>query len=1475
MQRERKLIGGAVFWMFMAFGCDDALNAPSDFVSPASSQPALSPPLDASASESQGNPDDSNSCLTRNPGESSARAAEALNSGSRASAGPESQDLQPSGRRSSPAFQHLSPPPASFSHNITNGTTTVTANFELHSIRGPNFAVFDYDATGTLVPYTAVASRTYLGTVTGYPGAIAAALVRQDDTVLTRVYFEDGTEWFSPTGGTSSVRTAAVRPDYSTYLTGAGGAGSNIWAADVGVDVPFAEMTAAGGTIDDAVDMVEYAVLSTNMLYLRDASIVHELSRVVVRTSTATDPYASITTTSAALSTVETQWNSVLPSWPHDFRLVASTAWGGGLGYVPGMSSSNGSEANGDFSIVWRHEVGHNWSVNHYEGGAPEGATIMSGNSLSRMSGPEEAQCLQRRTAIAANLTNLGPYAFPLPPHASLDTATYPFDATSSVTLDVLANDHDGNGEALTLLSFDATSTKGGSIVRSVGTGPGGRDQLVYSPNPSAVGGIDNVKYRIQDASGYEAVGNVVLQPIYSDNLLRHFALDGNALDSSPYAYHGALSGTPTFGTGTLGGAATFDGVNQAISSKPLNINTTSVTIAGWVKRNGTQSQWAGLWFTRGSPVEFGLGFGTGHELRYHPNYNWNSGLVVPDNVWTFVALVREPSKATIYMDSGSGLQSAVDSTTQTAMPLVVDTWLGQDPTGGRFFKGQLDDFRVYERSLTSTELTSLKNGTSANPLPAMGDANGSSAPLFWTSPPAATSHQLFVGSSYAAVRDATTASPEYRGALTVTSWAPTSAPSGATYWRVDEVGSGFTNKGAVWAYETVASASLVSRWHLDETSGSTVIDDVGGRNGTIVNSPLLGQPGATGSTNTSITFDGVDDRIDVATSPALSASALSVALWVKASGGAGTNRSPLAKGGFSAGYRFYAASSNRWTLAVGNGSGQSSVGGVVPVVTGQWTHLVGTMDSTSSRLYVDGALTGAISYNYAPHLTEPLRIGDGAGSYFPGSIDEVRYYSRVLSAAEVYDDYTGGSSNHSPAWSSDPLTKPAGASGTAYTGQTLAVSAADPDAGDTLTFSKLSGSSWLTVASNGALSGTPTGSDVGAHSFVVRATDASGAIADTTLQITVNDGGGLPTGYSGSDIGSVGLSGSSTYTAASQTYTVSGAGAGITGTADAFRFVASSLTGDGEIRARVTSQTNTGSGARAGVMLRDTTAANSRHALLALTPSNFSLVSRTTSGGSTTTTSVGAPNTAPNNWVRLTRSGTLVTASTSANGTSWTQVGTVTVTMGTTIQVGLAVTSGTTGALSTATFDNVTITPLPSPWLSADIGSTGLQGAAEYFGGVYALRGAGSFGGRNDAFRFLYQTLSADGSIVVRVPSFQNTSSARIGVMIRDTLATNAKQAFLGVDGGGTYQWVRRTSTNANNSSSTSGTGTAPNVWVRLTRTGNSISADKSADGTSWTNVGSVSITMASSCFIGIAVASGSTSTLNATTFDNVTVVP
>ena len=120
--------------------------------------------------------------------------------------------------------------------------------------------------------------------------------------------------------------------------------------------------------------------------------------------------------------------------------------------------------------------------------------------------------------------------------------------------------------------------------------------------------------------------------------------------------------------------------------------------------------------------------FGEVQDVRYtwnDVNWGWGSGLIVPDAAWTFVALVVEPTKATLYMNSGSGMQWGVLTGTHAIEEFDAVSYLGADSTNpGRRFKGLMDDFRIYNRSLSSAEITALYSGYMGTNSPPTWNAN-------------------------------------------------------------------------------------------------------------------------------------------------------------------------------------------------------------------------------------------------------------------------------------------------------------------------------------------------------------------------------------------------------------------------------------------------------------------------------------------------------------------------------------------------------------------------------------------------------------------------------------------------------------------------------------------------------------------------------------------------------------------------------
>lgn len=219
----------------------------------------------------------------------------------------------------------------------------------------------------------------------------------------------------------------------------------------------------------------------------------------------------------------------------------------------------------------------------------------------------------------------------------------------------------------------------------------------------------------------------------------------------------------------------------------------------------------------------------------------------------------------------------------------------------------------------------------------------------------------------------------------------------------------------------------------------------------------------------------------------------------------------------------------------------------------------------------------------------------------------------------------------------------------------------------------------------------------VGLHAFnagnggsiVISNTGTSGYVIADAVRLVPS--ASLPAGWVNEDVGPAGLPGSATHTGG--VFTVNGSGATIGGLADSFQFVRQTVTGDCTIVARVVTQTNTNSYARAGVMMRKGIGANAPHVSSIVTPtSGLYLMSRTTTGANGTSGSGGAG--AVPYWLKVTRVGDVFTSYKSADGLTWTQMSTAkTITMGATAEVGLAVCAYANTVMGSATFDNVSIT--------------------------------------------------------------------------------------------------------------------------------------------------------------------------------------
>ncbi|HSI32373.1 MAG TPA: hypothetical protein VK986_02190, partial [Tepidisphaeraceae bacterium] len=201
--------------------------------------------------------------------------------------------------------------------------------------------------------------------------------------------------------------------------------------------------------------------------------------------------------------------------------------------------------------------------------------------------------------------------------------------------------------------------------------------------------------------------------------------------------------------------------------------------------------------------------------------------------------------------------------------------------------------------------------------------------------------------------------------------------------------------------------------------------------------------------------------------------------------------------------------------------------------------------------------------------------------------------------------------------------------------------------------------------------------------------------------------------------------------------------------------------------------------------------------------------------------------------------------------------------------------TAGTTISLYHGNFFLATpdATP-PAQWTSADIGAVGGPGAAgANTSNVFSVIGSGAdIWGTADAMRYLYQPLVGDGEIVARVASVENTDDwVKAGVMIRESTAAGARNAFMLISRASGAQWQYRSSTGGS-SSSVNSAGKAAPYWVKLGRVGNVFTGSVSTDGSAWTVIGTQTITMGASALVGLATTAHNNAEIAKATFDNVT---
>lgn len=246
-------------------------------------------------------------------------------------------------------------------------------------------------------------------------------------------------------------------------------------------------------------------------------------------------------------------------------------------------------------------------------------------------------------------------------------------------------------------------------------------------------------------------------------------------------------------------------------------------------------------------------------------------------------------------------------------------------------------------------------------------------------------------------------------GDLSIVFVSPTDPDNAVVYRNWTEIKTLTTSSSGITSFINW-NKSLLGRWGFNENTGTITEDDSTYlNNGNLINSPKW----TTGVGGSALSFNGYNDRVEIANTSLNLASDLTLEAWVNISSG---NTGAIIKKWSWVDYSGFHFDVNNKLLTINLGCGDKTSVYVRKDFTtyyDKWTHVAATVDNTAKKvkLYINGSLVSesAITKNLDLTNTAKLQFGGfsgWSGKDYTGNIEEVRIWNRALSDGEIKSSY-------------------------------------------------------------------------------------------------------------------------------------------------------------------------------------------------------------------------------------------------------------------------------------------------------------------------------------------------------------------------------------------------------------------------------------------------------------------------------------